>query len=317
MTDVVLGIDTSNYTTSAALVALDGEILFDQRELLPVKSGEAGLRQSDALFLHVRNWPLLLEKICLTGHQVLAVAVSTRPAPREDSYMPVFLAGKAFASSIAMALNVILLETSHQEGHIRAALNDRGPIAEPFLVVQISGGTTDILFVVPEAGGGFSSTRLAKSIDIHAGQFIDRVGLHLGMAFPCGNAMDELAAEWEKQGGKPIPVTSSVINGQISFAGPATMAIRALGQGSAEGAVALGVFRCISNTLEKVLRTERGRVRKVLLCGGVAANTHIRQRLSMRLRSYEFVLASSHLAGDNAVGVALLGVDKMQKELGL
>jgi len=317
MTRVVLGIDTSNYTTSLALVSLTGEVILDSREVLPVNMGEVGLRQSDALFLHVRNWPVLLEKAQLTGYRVCAVAVSSRPAPREDSYMPVFLAGKAFASSIARALGVSLLETSHQEGHIRAALTTRGLLDEPFLVVQISGGTTDVLYVVPSAGGGFRATLLGRSGDIHAGQFIDRVGVHMGLVFPCGAAMDALASTWEVGGGQPYPITSSIKDGQISFSGPATMAIRALGKGSAEGAVALGVFRCISNSLEKVLRPHRDKASKVLLCGGVAANTHIRRRLTMRLRSYDFMLAPSHLAGDNAVGIALLGMDRMQSENGL
>ncbi|MBT9135825.1 MAG: tRNA N6-adenosine threonylcarbamoyltransferase [Firmicutes bacterium] len=313
----ILGIDTSNYTTSAALVSDLGEVLADSRMLLSVREGEVGLRQSDALFLHVRNWPELLKLPRFSGVHIGAVAVATRPSPIAGSYMPVFLAGQAFAATVATMLGVPLLEFSHQEGHVRAALSARWPLHKPFLAVQISGGTTDILFVAPLAEGGFMISHLGRSSDLHAGQFIDRVGVHMGLAFPCGVAMDELATTWENEGLEPFPITSSVKASTISFSGPASMAMRALDQGVPRGAVALGVFRSISNSLEKVLREHQEKAGEVLLCGGVAANTHIRRRLQARLKRFAFILAPPHLAGDNAVGIALLGADRMQRDRGL
>lgn len=311
MKPAILGIDTSNYTTSLAVVSVQGEILLDSRKLLPVKEGDVGLRQTDALFLHVRQWPEILLQSELHRWQIIAVTVATRPCPLPGSYMPVFLAGQAFAATIAGVLQVPLMEFSHQEGHMRAALEKGAMMRKPFVAVQISGGTTDVLHATPKTEGGFDIVVLAKSCDWHAGQFIDRVGIHMGLSFPCGVAMDKLAEDYALAGGEPLPIPSSVQAGSISFSGPASHAMRALDRGTDKGAVALGVFRCISNSLEKVLRERGESEEKVILCGGVAANTHIRERLMARLRRYEFLLAPRHLAGDNAVGIAFLGLDSM------
>jgi len=314
MKPAILGIDTSNYTTSLAMVSVQGEILLDSRRLLPVKEGDVGLRQTDALFLHVRQWPEILLQSELHRWKIIAVAVATRPCPEPSSYMPVFLAGRAFAATVAGVLLVPLMEFSHQEGHLRAALEQSAMLQGPFVAVQISGGTTDVVHATPKTEGGFDIVVLARSCDWHAGQFIDRVGVHMGIAFPCGAAMDKLAADYALAGGEPLPIPSSVQEGSISFSGPASHAMRALDRGADQGAVALGVFRCISNSLEKVLRVRGESAEKVILCGGVAANTHIRERLTARLRRYEFLLAPRHLAGDNAVGIARLGLDSVRRK---
>ena len=244
---------------------------------------------------------------------IRGVAVATRPCPTPGSYMPVFLAGRAFAVTIAGVLQVPLMEFSHQEGHMRAALDHSSPPG-PFVAVQISGGTTDVLHATPKPEGGYAIVVLARSSDWHAGQFIDRVGVHMGLTFPCGAAMDQLAEAYALAGGEPLPIPSSVQEGAISFSGPASHAMRALDRGADKGAVALGVFRCISNSLEKVLRGRGVSDEKVLLCGGVAANSHIRERLRARLRRFEFLLAPRHLAGDNAVGMAFLGLDSVRRK---
>ena len=120
MSDLFLGIDTSNYRTSVALVDEKGEILFNHRELLDVPQGERGLRQSVAFFNHVQRLPEVIEKAMAYRDRIRAVAVSERPRPREGSYMPCFTAGSACAREVASALGVPLYLTSHQEGHIEA-----------------------------------------------------------------------------------------------------------------------------------------------------------------------------------------------------
>ncbi|MBT9156602.1 MAG: tRNA N6-adenosine threonylcarbamoyltransferase [Firmicutes bacterium] len=310
MTGVVLGVDTSNYMTSAALVSLTGEVLADRRKVLPVPNGAVGLRQSDALFLHIKQWPEVLAGIPLKDYNLLAVAASGAPRAQAGSYMPVFLAGHSLAQSVAYGANVPLFTFSHQAGHLRAALSHL-PVqpTSDFLAVQVSGGTTDVLFVSPGASGGYAVRLLGSSVDLHAGQFIDRVGVRMGAQFPCGMFLDGLA---QSLSGEPHAIPSSVKGGAISFAGPATAAIRALDNGVPPAQVALGVFRCIANSLEKVLRfcVKEHRVSTVVLCGGVAANSHIRARLVERMRRLDFLLAPEGLAGDNAVGTALLGLEE-------
>ena len=93
--NIILGVDTSNYTTSVALLYDDGELIANIKRPLPVNPGERGLRQSDAVFAHIKNLPLALSD----AHQVLqeqnlqvcAVGVSTKPRNQEGSYMPCFL----------------------------------------------------------------------------------------------------------------------------------------------------------------------------------------------------------------------------------
>ena len=93
------GIDTSNYTTSVAV--FDGEHIIQNKKLLTVKKGERGLRQSDALFQHTVNLPVLISKLKseIGDADIEAFGVSNRPRNIEGSYMPCFLAGESAAEA--------------------------------------------------------------------------------------------------------------------------------------------------------------------------------------------------------------------------
>ena len=191
----VLGIDTSCYTTSAAL-ARDGEIVAFERRLLPVPGGERGLRQSEADFAHVKQLPDVLSAV-LTAGPVGAVSVSVKPTDAEESYMPVFACGRSFARSIAAALHVPLFETTHQRGHIRAAMIGTDIHPGDMLAVHLSGGTTDVLLV--EKG---KITAMGSSLDLHAGQLVDRVGVSMDLSFPAGPALEKLAMQSKGAGSR-------------------------------------------------------------------------------------------------------------------
>lgn len=110
-----LGLDTSNYTTSAAFFG-DGEM--DSRGMiLPVKEGEIGLRQSDAVFHHTRQLPEVLSMLGDKIGGAKVIGVSERPRDAKDSYMPCFLVGIGAAQMLAQALGVPLRRFSHQQGH--------------------------------------------------------------------------------------------------------------------------------------------------------------------------------------------------------
>ena len=187
----VIGFDTSNYRTSAAVVTLDGEILADYRELLPVSEGERGLRQSEAVFAHIRQLRNCEELIRPRAGEfrIEAVAASVKPRDGEDSYMPVFQVGHTAGCVLAAALNVPFYETTHQRGHLAAAQHGTAlEDAEQMLALHLSGGTTDLLEVNREHVG-----RLGGSADLHAGQLVDRAGVALGLPFPAGEALEALA----------------------------------------------------------------------------------------------------------------------------
>ena len=119
-----LGIDTSNYATSLAVFDTAGEVVCAKKRFLPVKEGQLGLRQSDALFHHTAALPGMLavlgEEFDLT--KIGAVGVSEKPRPVQGSYMPCFLAGVSAGQAFALGRGVPLVRTTHQQGHAAAAL---------------------------------------------------------------------------------------------------------------------------------------------------------------------------------------------------
>ena len=148
-----IGFDTSNYTTSVAY--FDGKSGLNCSKLLPVKQGELGLRQSDAVFAHIKGLPELSGRLFshISADSVQAVGVSTRPRAVDGSYMPCFMVGFTHAKMLSDALHVPLLEFSHQQGHVAASLWSAGHLElmdTPHLAWHLSGGTTELLLVEPE-----------------------------------------------------------------------------------------------------------------------------------------------------------------------
>ena len=118
-----LGIDTSNYTSSAALFDSESGEIIQSRQLLPVKEGELGLRQSDAVFQHILLLPEMIKNVFSeSSKKIDRIGVSVSPRDEKGSYMPCFNTGKAIAESIAAVNGVPLFHFSHQAGHIAAAL---------------------------------------------------------------------------------------------------------------------------------------------------------------------------------------------------
>ncbi len=300
-----IGIDTSCYTTS--LACYDGGVVCDMREPLMV-SGARGLRQSEGFFLHVGHLetmvPAFLERIGRGG--IDCVCVSARPRPGEESYMPVFRAGKAAGAIIAGALNVPLFETSHQEGHLSAALIGNEALVErKFLALHLSGGTTDLL----ECEGG-KIAQIGGSLDIHAGQLVDRIGVALGLPFPSGKALEALACECNGECAAPPSFVSGL---KCSFSGAETRLSAMIEQGEAKEAVAAAVYAVLVNTVDKLLHNafEQTGISDALLMGGVASSALFREMLAdrsaKRRRGYALHFGESALSGDNAVGVARVG----------
>lgn len=302
-----LGIDTSAYTTSVALVNDCGEILADERTVLQVDTGKIGLRQSEAHFAHTRNLPGLFERISpfFQQYSLSAVGVSDSPRPREDSYMPVFLAGLSVAACTASAVGCPLYRFSHQEGHIEAAAHGF-PLKDRFLAVHFSGGTSEVL-LAEKNNPGYEVEIILDTVDLNAGQFVDRVGVQMGLPFPAGPRLEEMA-----DGADPDSCTipSAMTPRGFSFSGPLTRAQHYIEQGTDHKEVAALVFRCIANTLEKAIRqaaVQTG-VDQVLLAGGVMANRWVRERLAHRFENagITFFWSPVKLSSDNAVGAARL-----------
>ncbi|MBQ3553220.1 MAG: hypothetical protein IJA08_00845 [Clostridia bacterium] len=297
-----LGIDTSNYTTSVAVVDSNGEIVFDERIVLDVEQGKRGLRQSDALFLHIKNLPILFERISCEEN-LAAVGVSVSPRRTEGSYMPVFLAGVNCATAVSATHNIPLFSFSHQEGHLRAGeVGLAQDLPEKFYAVHLSGGTTEILNVRRE-GARFSSDIIGATQDVSAGQLVDRTGVKLGLGFPCGKELDRMANEAEDF----IPFKLSTKETNLSFSGVEAQVMRAIQQGTDARIIAKSVLIAISDSLARTFHAafKLHGEKPLLLVGGVASNTLIRERLGSEFGN-SLVFSKPQYATDNAVGIAYL-----------
>lgn len=308
-----LGIDTSAYTTSVAVVMESGAIR-QARRVLDVELGSRGLRPSEAVFHHVKNLPVLVEQVFegLDSRRLVGVAVSVAPRPAPDSYLPPFLAGEAVARSIASLVHAPLLRTTHQEGHIRAGVAGAGlPMPDtPFIALHISGGTTELVSVTP-GPQPWKIRFLGGSDDLYAGQFVDRIGVLLGCRFPAGPELDGLAEATEIA--HDIAWSRPRFHDGAwwtSFSGPESAAERAVRDGAAPTEVARGVMDSIARALSALVQ-KAAPPGDLLVVGGVAANTHLRRRMQslLALGGWRVWFAPPEWSRDNAIGVAYLAWD--------
>lgn len=301
--NIVIGIDTSAYTTSIAAVDETGQILYDVKQLLQVPIGKRGLRQSEARAQHHANLMELsidLEQT-IDMDAVTAIAVSNRPRPVEGSYMPVFMDGVEFGAKLANRLHVPLHYFSHQEGHIEAVKHDSSIRQEnKYLCFHLSGGTSELLLVE-----GDSIRIVGGSKDLSFGQLIDRVGVALGLAFPAGKRMDQIA--FGKKSGtdllKPIPISGLAFN----LSGIETQCQRKILAGADPEELVIELFHRIAGCLCKVTDAAlvEYEVQNILMVGGVSGSKTIQHKMLRDLKNGRSVFGS--YSSDNAVGIALLG----------
>lgn len=304
-----VGFDTSNYTTSAAACDENGVVFANIKRPLPVKEGERGLRQSDAVFAHVKNLPGVADELSLAikGYDCVAVGVSTTPRKADGSYMPCFLCGQVAAHSFAAANGARIFETAHQNGHIMAALYSSASFEKlmqgRFLAFHVSGGTTEALLVTPnEEKTDFDVKLVGATNDINAGQAIDRIGVELGLSFPCGRELEKLAATYN---GRIEKKNISVKDGSCSLSGVENIAKKIYEQTNSREYTAAFVFDFICRTLCEMASQIIDKYGKmpILFAGGVMSNTLMRKSISERFEAY---FADAQFSADNAAGVALL-----------
>ncbi|MBQ8342437.1 MAG: peptidase M22 [Clostridia bacterium] len=304
-----VGIDTSNYTTSLAVANSQGQVVANLKLPLPVKEGGRGLRQSEAVFAHVKNLPVLMPQLerVLVDYIPAAIGVSVRPRDAEGSYMPCFLTGEVAAEAMAAGLHVPIYRFSHQSGHLAAALYSSGATealsGRSFGAFHVSGGTTEMLLVHPK-GHDFEVELVGGSADLHAGQAVDRIGVALGLSFPCGPALEKLAATNTQKIPKP---RISVKEGICNLSGLENLALELYRKTEDKALVAAYVLSFLTETLAKMstwLREQNGSL-PILFAGGVMSNRIIAEGLCQRLGN-DVYFAEPAFSADNAAGIALL-----------
>lgn len=293
-----LGFDTSNYTTSGAW--FDGTQGHNVGKLLKVKPGALGLRQSEALFQHVKTLPEIVARMmdAWAADTPDAIGASTRPRAVEGSYMPCFLAGESQAKTISKLLQVPFYEFSHQQGHLAAVLWSAGRMElldKPMLAWHLSGGTTELLYVEP----GLKARKIGGTTDLSAGQLIDRTGLLLGLTFPAGKALDSLAAD---MAAKPFPV--KVRDMTFSLSGMENKVRQMRDSGASDGETAAFALQSVIHAVETATKQalcQYGDL-PVIFTGGVSSNTLLRKEME----PLDGIFGAPEYSTDNAMGIAVL-----------
>ena len=335
MSQISIGIDTSNYKTSIAAVDKDNNILYDERLFLSVPDGEKGLRQQEALFQHVKRLPRLIKDMFkyIDKKDVEVIAVSNKPRPLSDSYMPCFLAGESIAKSIASTLGLECKEFSHQEGHIEAGKRF-SPLKnkEEFIAFHFSGGTTEVLKVTKNKISIIGGTK-----DISYGQLIDRIGVAIGYPFPSGeeidngamrassggyiynnelNLADDFSKIYKDNNVTKIIPKISVNSPYINLSGIETAIINKLDDQLSQDykdELSLGLLVRIGDSILDLmdLVSKEERMNDFLFVGGVSSSSFMRSYIEKEIKNKNInaSFAAPDLASDNAVGIAFLGGD--------
>lgn len=307
-----LGFDTSNYTTSVAAFNPETNTLVQRKKLLPVKPGERGIRQSDAVFHHTEQMRELCSDLFLelteshgfNSADVKAIGTSTRPRRTEGSYMPCFNVGHTVGKSIASVLSVSFYEFSHQEGHICAALYSAQKLeklSENFLAFHVSGGTTESLICTPSEESIVHAELIGTSSDLKAGQAIDRIGVRLGLNFPCGPALEKLALESKRE----FKIKPSMKEFDCSLSGVENKCLKMLEDGEKPEDIALFCLKYVEASIDSMASAALVKYPNHFICfsGGVMSNSIIRNSLKEK---YDCAFAEPVFSSDNAAGVAIL-----------
>lgn len=301
---MILGIDTSNYTTSVALYDEKNNHVYSFKKLLPVPDGQRGLRQSDAVFHHTMQIRELLEQIYSVSTDITAVGVSEKPCDTEGSYMPCFMVGQTVAKAISGVLKVPLYCFSHQRGHIAAALYsvDRLDLIKTnFIAFHFSGGTSDALLIKPDEQKIISCTLIAQSSDLKAGQAIDRTGVMLSLPFPSGKYIDELA----RQSDKIFKINPSFSGLNPSFSGVENKVIKMKNDGADNKDIAKYAVSYVLAVVDKMaggILNNYGNM-PLVFAGGVMSNSLILEYMTEKYNCY---FAAPEFSSDNAAGAAIL-----------
>lgn len=311
MNELYLGIDTSAYTTSVAIVDDNENVIFDSRKILEVGENKRGLRQQEAVFKHIMNLPAIFDEFEDSNfvERISVISVSSRPRNIEGSYMPVFTVGKGQAYIISKLLKLPFKQFSHQEGHIGAGImKTELQNKDRFLAFHLSGGTTELL-LVENKGDNFNIEKIGGTLDISVGQLIDRIGVKLGFLFPSGSKMDISSV-----GGSVIleKLPLSTADTWANFSGHENYFNNIINSGKYKVQdIIITLFHSIYLVLEKMIISAclEFNIDDVLLIGGVASNSYIREALKDNLtnRNINTYLPNSSYCVDNAIGVAYLG----------
>lgn len=313
MKKYLLGIDTSAYTTSIAVVDNCGKVLYNFKKILEVPKGQQGLRQQNAVFMHLNNLPELINEIDIDFNEIGIISVSVSPRNSENSYMPVFVVGKNIAKILSMSLKTKYVGYSHQENHIACAIKDSYKnynYRNDILAIHISGGTLEFL-ISKKVDYGFDVSVVGGSKDITFGQLIDRVGVYMGFDFPCGKHMQDYV-DTNNVNILDTDIVMPKVSGNnfLNLSGMENYFKNLIDSKKYKNGEIISIlFKYISNCIASVISyiEKEYSFEKIIITGGVSANTYIRNYTNDSLSlKYEVIFPNNALSADNAIGTAIL-----------
>ena len=316
--NIVIGIDTSCYTTSIAAISLNKEIIFNEKIMLNVDTNSKGLRQSEAVFKHVSNIGQISQNIAekLRDYNIVGVCASEKPRPIKGSYMPVFTVGLNIGKLLSSTHNCPFFKTSHQENHIESSLLGKNLLDKNrFIAVHMSGGTTEIVLVNKGKCGKYEFEIIGGTKDVSFGQLIDRLGVKLSYNFPCGKYIDKNALEYEKTIENGLK--TSVKEGYMNLSGLENQINKIIDSEDCKYISKLLLDAVVRNMYKSLIYISKlYNINEVVFCGGVAASEYVRTNLSIKLRREKIYshFTKSEYSTDNACGCAIIGVDKYEIE---
>lgn len=313
MDNYILGIDTSAYTTSLCIVDFDTEeVILDSRKKLLVSKGQKGLRQQEAVFLHMKNFKDLFDEIYFDLNKIKIVSVSSKPRNVIDSYMPVFTVGQNYGKVISKTLNCNYIEYSHQENHIAAAMIDyykSTKLDDEILAIHISGGTTEFLTLL-KSKNGYATDIVAGTLDITFGQLIDRIGNLMEFEFPCGMHMEKYIYDNKKIDKIKIPPISK--GKFINLSGMENYYTNMYLSNKYEKQTIINLlFEYISACIINIINNLKDEYifTKIIITGGVISNRVIRNYIIDNLKDeFQLIFPSTANSSDNAIGNAYMPI---------
>ena len=315
MSKYYVGIDTSAYTTSLAVIDEKDNIVLDFRNILRVKKGQKGLRQQEAVFQHVKNLPILIEKMIgeIDISKIKTISCSNKPRNIEGSYMPVFVVGKGQAFVLSKVLGTRYKEFSHQEGHIGAGiLHSNLKEYKKFICLHISGGTTELLLVNNQEDK-FKIDIIGGTLDLSIGQLIDRIGVEAGLSFPCGRRMDELSERGNiLDFNIPLNIKDKT---WLNLSGMENFFKNLMKNNSYRiEDIFVTLFYTMAYFIYKITINSclKYKIDTVLLTGGVSSNKIMREYLKTKLGKENIIafFPKRGLCTDNGIGIAYIGKEK-------
>ncbi len=310
---LVLGIDTSNYASCLAVYCTQtNKFLYKTKKILPVKKGNLGLRQSDAVFHHTVALPDMMQEMAklVDLTKVVAVGVSCKPEPLQGSYMPCFLVGQNAATYFCAAKNIPLIKTTHQQGHVMSAIYKTGDETlhdKPLLVFHVSGGTTKLLYCKD-----INNIKIiGETKDLYAGQAVDRIGVKLGFSFPAGEYMSKIALTCNDDIDPKISVKDTMCN----LSGLENKCNELISDNKSDAYVAKYCLTAIAKTVLHVIKNaKKTYINEPIVCaGGVMSSEVIKQYVQKQMPQIKFV--SGEFSSDNAMGVALIAARQYNKNI--